>query len=278
MRIITSSAKVADLRYRGIADGTGSGLETSFAGNCETPVYMYMAGLPDQTLDQLGIRQLGRTTTHLYVRCRKCPACLKQRGRVWRARATAETLAARRTWFGTLTLHPDRATQARYAADRALQNAISDRCDPTNIFKAMCNEVTPEITRWLKRLRKNSGALVRYMLVAERHKSGMPHWHCLIHEYSGAVPKRTAQEAWRYGFSQFKLVDENDTKAVRYVCKYVAKEASARIRASRHYGGALPDLGTVADTVTQAVWTGIKTANQKERAPKGSEPLGFCPF
>lgn len=187
MRIITTAAKVAELRYAGIADGTGSGLETSFAGDCTAPVYMYMAGLPDPTLDKLGVPQLGRVSTHLYARCRKCEMCLRYRGRVWMARAIAETAAARRTWFGTLTLHPDRATQARYAADRALQDAISDRGDPLNHFKAQCAFINPEITRWLKRVRKNSGASVRYMLVAERHKSGVPHWHALIHEYAGAV-------------------------------------------------------------------------------------------
>lgn len=244
MLIRTEATKVADIAYKGMQDGRGSPTETSYAGDCAEPVYMYLDGLPDRMLLHLGVRQLGRTSQHMYVRCRRCEACLRQRGRVWRARAIVETHAARRTWFGTLTLAPDWATQARYAADRRLQDRISDRGDQTNQFQAMVDFVNPEITKWLKRVRKNTGAAIRYMLVAEAHKSGNPHWHCLIHEYAGSAPKRALHTAWRYGFSHFKLVDENDTKAVSYVCKYLAKSAITRIRASREYGSAQPDLIT----------------------------------
>lgn len=240
----TSATAVAKVRYDGQTQGLGSTTETSYAGDCVTPAYMYLAGLPDPVLDKLGIRQLGRTSQHLYVRCRRCSACLRQRGRVWIARASAETYAARRTWFGTLTLHPDRATEARYAADRALQDAISDRGDTSNQFLEMVKYVQPEITRFLKRVRKNTDARIRYLLVTERHKSGVPHWHCLIHEYAGSAPKRALHTAWRYGFSQFKLVDIEGTRSARYVCKYIAKEAITRIRASRYYGSAMPDLLT----------------------------------
>lgn len=242
MTLIKSTAtQVARLAYEAQLDGVGSGTEANYSGDCTDPVYVYLAGLPDPVLAKLEIQQLGRVSQHLYVRCRRCPACLRQRARLWRARATCETLGSARTWFGTLTLAPDRATQARYHADRRLQERISSQSDTANQFGAMVDFVNPEITRWLKRVRKNTDAALRYLLVAEAHKSGIPHWHCLIHEYAGKAPKRALHTAWRYGFSHFKLVDIEDARAASYVCKYLAKSAITRIRASRNYGSVLPD-------------------------------------
>jgi len=259
----TSSATVADVAYRGMRDGVGSGTETSYAGDCEAPAYMYLVGLPDPVLHQLGIPQLPRTSQHLYVRCRRCAPCLKQRGRVWRARAIAETNAAQRTWFGTLTLAPDRATQARFAAFRPVQDGINDYGDTSDHFKRMVDFVNPEITRFLKRVRKNTDAALRYLLVTEAHKSGVPHWHCLIHEYAGKAPKRDLHTAWRYGFSHFKLVDSN-TRQISYVCKYLAKSAIARIRASRNYGAALPDH------ITERILSATRTIQHQQRCAEAA--------
>lgn len=217
---------------------------SDFHGNCTDPVFMNMFGYPDAVLVSLGIEPDRNVSQHLYVRCRRCEACLAHRGRVWTARAVSETLASHRTWFGTLTLHPDRATQARYAADRALAAAISDRGDTTNQFRAMVDFVNPEITRMLKRIRKNSGAGLRYLLVAEAHKSGMPHWHILLHEHSVACPKRILDQAWQYGFCKWKLVETQEPRQARYVCKYLSKAALSRVRASAYYGSAVPDLIT----------------------------------
>lgn len=269
------STEVAALAYKAQADGnghrppTGAG-ETSYAGDCSAPAYMYLAGLPDPVLDRLGVRQLGRVSQHLYVRCRRCPECLRQRGRVWTARAAVETLAAKRTWFGTLTLSPDRATQARYAADRAAPDGYLVDQRPADHFKRMCDHVSPELTRFLKRVRKNSGAAVRYLLVAEAHKSGMPHWHILIHEYAGEARKRTLDGAWRYGFSQFRLVDNDDTRVVRYVTKYLAKDALARIRASVSYGSALPDH--ITERILSATRTIAEIGRKEYASPREGPP------
>lgn len=244
MLIRTEATKVAEMRYDAHTEGKGALNEVTYAGDCSEPVYMYVAGLPDPVLDRLGIHQLPRMAQHLYVRCRRCKACLVQRTRVWTARAIAETYASNRTWFGTLTLAPDRATQARYWADRRLTQRISDPHDRSNQFAAMVQFVTPELTRWLKRLRKNSEASLRYLLVAEPHKSGVPHWHCLIHEFEGRATKRILDASWRYGFSQFRLVDSSSPKSASYACKYLSKTAMTRIRASRNYGSAQPDLIT----------------------------------
>jgi len=241
MLVHTSATKVADRLYEA---GSPSGGEISFAGSCSDPQYMYVVGLPDSTLHALGIPQTGRLSSHIYVRCRKCEPCLAHRGRVWTARAVAETLASQRTWFGTLTLAPDRATQARFAADRVLQSTISERGDTSNQFAEMVNFVNPEITRFLKRVRKNSCARLRYLLVAEAHKTGIPHWHVLLHENAGKVTKRELETVWRFGFSHWRLVETMDIRAARYACKYLSKTALTRIRASRFYGSALPDALT----------------------------------
>ena len=177
---------------------------TAYHGDCSNNVEIMLFGLPDKLLADLGIEAAARANQRILVRCRKCPECLAHRTRVWTARAVAETVGSVRTWFGTLTLHPDRATQARMSADRALTDAISDRSDP-NYFNKMVDSVNPELTKFLKRVRKNSDARLRYMLVAEPHKSGMPHWHILIHEQSGVVTKRELEAAWRYGFSHWRL-------------------------------------------------------------------------
>lgn len=173
------------------------------------------------------------------VRCRKCAACLKARGRIWRRRAEAEIAASPRTWFGTLTLTPQahhhfisiaRARAARGGAD-------FDTFPQEERGRREHREIGDEITRYLKRVRKNSGAGLRYLLVMEWHKTLLPHYHLLVHETeSGSgLRYRHLTEAWSLGFSMWKLVN-GDPRAAGYVCKYLTKSALARVRASKRYG------------------------------------------
>lgn len=101
--------------------------------------------------------------------------------------------------------------------------------------------ICPELTKYLKRVRKESGVKLRYLLVAEAHKSGAPHYHLLIHE-AGLAPVRHAvlSRQWKLGFSKYNLVKDN--RAAFYVTKYLAKSALARVRASQGYGQAVCDL------------------------------------
>lgn len=236
-------------------------------GDCLSPVIIPVTGMTDQTLAWLahlkhetdwpgtdyapGFGFVGdpRQTrvadfvklrhADLSVRCRKCQACLAFRSRLWTARAINEcVLVNGRTWFGTLTAAP--AVRFQWQV-RASQSAMTRRREPWHDldaqtkFKAICDVASAELTKWLKRIRKNSGARLRYLLVTEAHKDGSPHWHCLIHEAGGTVTKRVMEQAWRSGFSQFRLVDA-DKRAALYVCKYLAKSALARVRASQGYG------------------------------------------
>ena len=179
-------------------------------------------------------------TAWVRVACRKCEECLKHKRRLWTARAIAETRNALRTWFGTLTVSPERRFQAMMLAERKALNRRCERLDDLTSIertKAIAAELAPEVTRWLKRVRFVSKAPLRYLLVVEAHADGFPHFHLLLHETSLAqVSKRTLEDQWTYGFSSWRLVPVGDMRQVTYVCKYLTKSAQTRVRASRHYG------------------------------------------
>jgi hypothetical protein len=179
-------------------------------------------------------------TVYVRVRCRKCATCSAARRRLWTARAFSETRNAVRTWFGTLTVAPDRRFQAMCMADREATIRRAERLDAMSDIertKLVAKQLAPEVTRWLKRVRKQSKASLRYLLVVEPHKDGFPHFHLLMHEVAiTQATKRVLEGQWTYGFSKFKLIPPGEVRQVRYVCKYVAKSAQTRVRASRNYG------------------------------------------
>lgn len=174
----------------------------------------------------------------LVTRCRRCEACLRQRRNLWAARAVQETAYWPRTWFGTLTFRPEvhqfhlSETRARLAKSQI----DLDRLEPERQFTERLRDTGRAVTLWLKRVRKQSGARIRTLVVAEAHESGLPHYHCLIHEMneSEAVRYTVLTEQWTGGFSRFNLVTE-PRKSV-YLCKYLAKSLAARVRASKGYG------------------------------------------
>jgi hypothetical protein len=148
-----------------------------------------------------------------------------------------------RTWFVTLTLRPEEQFKAASRARLRLakQGTDFDLLSPARQFAERHREVNREITLWLKRVRKISNAPLRYFLVAERHKSGLPHYHALLHEGDSGQPVRAAviKSQWRLGFSQCKLVAADDAKrGAVYVAKYLSKDALSRVRASKGYGHA----------------------------------------
>ena len=78
---------------------------------------------------------------------------------------------------------------------------------------------------------------MRYIAIFERHKSGVPHVHALLHEtVRGSLTERAIRKAWNKGFDEASLV--TGPKAIAYVGKYLFKGATAvcRVRASQHYG------------------------------------------
>lgn len=185
-------------------------------------------------------------TVQLTARCRKCPRCLRVRARLWFARARAEVAKSSRTWFGTLTLSDESyfrfVSQTRHRL--FLGGTDLDALPAAVRFGEINREIGIELQKYLKRVRKQSEAKLRYILVAEAHKSGKHHYHALVHECEAAKPVRkiVLDGQWNktMGFTQWRLVhketSEDVNKAAWYVCKYVSKDAAARVRASSHYG------------------------------------------
>lgn len=168
------------------------------------------------------------------VRCRRCSECLKWRAFHWVSRSRKECERAPRTWFGTLTLTPD--WHYRAALSASLIEPRFFGLPEAEQFRLRHGVCSAEITRMLKRLRKVTGAPLRYLLVAEKHKSGLPHYHMLVHEVDTDRPVsyRALRGSWVWGFSKFNLVE--GPKAAHYACKYLSKDADARVRASVGYG------------------------------------------
>lgn len=176
-------------------------------------------------------------TVEMTVRCRACKKCLAAKASHWRLRAQAECRAAVRTWFGTLTLNPTEQFLAlARARDYTAKSGIDfDALSDGEKFAERVRAVGPAITKYLKRLRKQSGAKVRYLIVAEEHRSGAPHWHILLHEVLSAPVREALLSAeWKLGFCKWRLV--KDHAVAGYVAKYISKTMLARVRASKDYG------------------------------------------
>lgn len=213
---------------------------------CLNPFIVPVMGLPsavDGIAKRWDERQppTGRVPVELQSRCRKCENCLAHRRRLWAARGRAEIDAAPRTWFGTLTMHPEarfaiqmRALDRLHRAGHGLEWGALHR---DVRFKALADVASHEVTLWLKRVRKQSGSRLRYLLVTEAHKDGFPHFHLLLHDY-GKVTKSVMESQWRCGFSHWRVIRPDDRKAAFYAAKYLSKSALTRVRASQRYGQA----------------------------------------
>lgn len=246
---------------------------------CLDPVGLEIVGLPDRMPDPNIKRGWDPKdpswktpfVVDMAVRCRRCSNCLKVRASLWRHRAETEMFSSERTWFATLTLAPHNQHRClALARQRADRNGIDfETLSASEQFRARVREASRHLTLFLKRVRKNSGARFRYLLVAEAHKSGAPHFHALIHERAGEpISWAVLTAAWDQGFSKFKLAkdgsgpfDQSDRKFARYVCKYLAKSALARVRASVRYGETVTPLGHSESVKHDAHGTRLRDAN-----------------
>lgn len=224
------------------------------SGKCSAPVVVERIGRPSAAfgkkyvlIDARGVIGDGPTpvtiSCEILAPCRKCAGCLNQRRVLWANRAKIEVMSSARTWFGTLTIRPQMRfhylTVARQ--DAAARGEDLDALDDEKQFLGIYQAVSRDVTKFLKRLRKNSGANFRYILACERHRSGDPHLHMLLHEPTLSDPVRKAdlESCWHAGFSHWRLVPiEAQLDRIRYVTKYLAKEKLTRIRASLKYGRA----------------------------------------
>lgn len=214
--------------------------EWDVASKCERPVHREVHGRSEGSPREItvGPGEAGASNlVSLKVRCRRCPACLRYRGAIWRVRAEAEVRSAERTWMGTLTLSPGSHHQMLSRARlrwSARGNGDLDRASRDEQFLARHAETSRELTKMVKRMRIKHGEPLRMLLVTEAHKSGLPHYHMLVHQCS-KQPLRydDLRGLWPWGFSRWKLCEP---EAASYVCKYLTKSATARVRASLAYG------------------------------------------
>lgn len=237
MRVLRLGA-ARQVAARALESGaTRSGLSTvqwDVAGRCESPVPVEIEGRADTRKGETGMP----IAIQMETRCRRCPACLRYRAWLWRVRAQSEVASAQRTWFVTLTLRPEEHWLAdlRASAECRRRGVAFETLSPEEQFTERHRAICVDLTKWMKRLRKQSGSKLRYILVAEAHKSGLPHYHALVHEVPASKPvtKRQLQEQWTLGFSTAKVVE--DAKSAVYVTKYLSKSVLARVRASLKYG------------------------------------------
>lgn len=171
----------------------------------------------------------------MHVRCRKCAACRAEAASMWLARAKVEHARCLRTWFGTWTLSPQTLTEWQSEAVFEVGHMKTDREVVDELRRVCLVRAQRELTLMLKNMR-NEGHSIRYLLVTEFHKSGVPHFHALLHCRS-AVTYRQLAVYWKHGFTRFKLVD--DERALGYVSKYVRKFNEGRVRSSLRYGAEL---------------------------------------
>lgn len=200
----------------------------------------------------------------LTVRCRKCDKCRRRRATMWARKAITEVLAANRTWFGTLTLRPD--VHHQFVAAARSKAARKGRVDFDALayseqFALVHEQIGIEVTKMFKRMRK-AGARFRYMFVVEHHKSGVHHYHVLLHEIAEPIRKATLDRVWPFGFSKWKLADRG---SAWYVCKYLAKSSACRVRASLSYGKTPSGLVCGETDVRMLDGGRVRTADERQR-------------
>jgi len=213
--------------------------------DCENPVpvTLHSRATGDmRRFSRKGVRAMAGIELTMLTPCRMCRVCLRKKAKLWADRARSEIEMSERTWFGTMTCRPE----VHYWIDSvcATQRANFHSLPREEQFGAQSRAMGIEVTKYLKRIRKNSGCSFRYLQVTEIHDSpntadmlrGRPHVHMLIHEVRGQpIRKSVLDSAWHHGFSQWRLVANQG--AAWYISKYISKASDARVRASLGYGG-----------------------------------------
>lgn len=236
------------------------------SGRCSKPHIRELYGRADDSEKRRAGRRRKPSSgmiAELHTPCRQCEECLNGRRQLWAARALSEARGAARNWMGTLTLTPQHQFEALSRA-RALADSNGDDFDafaPGSQFGLRVAQVCPEVTRFLKRIRENSSAPLRYLLVVEAHKSGEPHFHILLHEVSIEHPvrKKILKASWLLGFSDWKLLDNPEGSS--YACKYLTKDAKARVRASIGYGSYEYPIENALLSQSNPVESGLRQRN-----------------
>lgn len=103
--------------------------------------------------------------------------------------------------------------------------------DPKKVDSFNVDITKKVMSKWLNNVRRNSPDL-KYLIVAEKHKSGRIHFHALFKNYLGSLTdsKRKKNnrtlwniDAYRVGYSTAVKID-NIAKVSNYVQKYITKD------------------------------------------------------
>lgn len=237
-RLRRPSEQASRIAYEALcaSQGTFDGAfhQVALSGDCSAP-------------QRVSINDTRRTFVRMDVRCRRCSACLRARTNYWGFAALHQTELTQaqglRTWFGTLTLTPAWQEEilwlARENSDEP--NALwweEPKCEER--FRLVREVLLKEVQKYWKRLRK-AGHAFNYLVVFERHKSGLPHMHFLLHEKKAPVRKKDLQIQWHLGFSNCTIVGGKSSRsaaperAAWYVVKYLSKSSQSRQLASAGY-------------------------------------------
>lgn len=236
MELLPETVIAMASRFSGFTREGPTGGRVDLSGGCEAPVMRTIKGRPLIREGRSRSWKRGEPVPQWIdaeLRCRNCAWCLRQRANLWRFRTQVEIAAARRTWFATLTCNPEQVFKADL---KAAQRTDTFSQVEEDRFANRCVILGRELTLFYKRLRDVENLRLRHITVAEAHKSGVPHWHALIHEVGDEpILHRHLVPHWRIGFAKFKLVD-GSPRSAGYVTKYLNKDARARVRASIRYG------------------------------------------
>lgn len=159
---------------------------------------------------------------------------------------TEELRHGLRTWYGTLTLRPVEQYRVLVEARKYTEGRGVDwsTLSEDERFAIRARFALKLVTKYVKRFRKRAfGALgkspMSWICITERHKSGMPHFHMLVHELQlRPITHSIISSSWGHGFERWRLVDleEKPQEVAWYLCKYLTKDFSTRIRCSEKYG------------------------------------------
>lgn len=230
------------------AERTGlSSARWNIAGSCTDPFWTTYRGRPEGDPRQFTFK--GRKATvyiDIATRCRRCEQCRRYRSWEWNHRMTEELRQAVRTWYGTLTLRPVEQYRVLVNARRYTEARGVDweTLSEDERFRVRARFALNEVTKYIKRFRKQAygakgKAPFRWVCVTERHKSGLPHFHMLVHEIEyRPITHKILSQAWGLGFERWRLVqlDERPQDVAWYLCAYLTKDFSTRIRNSEKYG------------------------------------------
>lgn len=261
--------QMKSLQLRALANGgsvrlrlDGSHSQTvlwDVSGNCQKSVTVELRSRKELKCERFAVVSRDNPSSipgylEMRTRCRKCDKCLRCRAAMWRHRSRTEYDRAPRTWLCTLTLSPASVSLllARCQVQAARAGVRFEELPSDDRFIALAKQGYCHVQKWLKRLRKNSGVPIRYLAITEAHKSGLPHFHVLLHEVEQEKPLRykSLKGSWDLGRVQhYKLV--SDAAGASYVTKYLSKSMLGRVRASTGYGDdyivdTLPPLAEVA--------------------------------